>query len=155
MRGDEHHAELVGREHHGHVHVAGQVRQPFGVTGIGKAGEMERVLVGRSGDDRIHLAGERQARGRFDAVAGDASGPKRPRMVGPVTAAGIPGAYRHPPRRGLEPGRHFGNLVLRADQGDLGVERLGQRASHDLGSDAARIAERDCEPRGQDFRMST
>ncbi len=35
------------------------------------------------------------------------------------------------------------DLVFRADDDDLGIERLGERAGRDLGPDAARVAERD------------
>ena len=43
-------------EHHRDIDVAREVGQPLGVSRIGKAGEMERVLVGGRGDDRVHFA---------------------------------------------------------------------------------------------------
>jgi hypothetical protein len=43
--------------------------------------------------------------------------------------------------------RDAGDLVFRTNNRDLGFEWLSQRAGHDLGSDAARIPQRDGEPR--------
>ena len=71
----------LGRQHHGDIHVAGEVGQPFGVTGIGKAREVERMLVGGSGDDGVDFAAERELGGRLDRVSGDAAGPDGPVAV--------------------------------------------------------------------------
>ena len=91
----------VGGEHHRDIHAAGELRQPFGVSGIGKAGQMEGVLLGGRGDDRVHFAAERQLDRRLDRVAGE---PPRPDGAGPVVrllaAALAPGADADPARGG-------------------------------------------------------
>src|SRR5918992_3979711 len=64
------------REHHGHVHVAGEMAQPFGMAGIRKSCEMESVLLSRRGDDGVHPAIEGQFDGGFYCVSGNPSGAK-------------------------------------------------------------------------------
>ena len=101
---------------------AGEVGQPLGVTGKGKAREMQRMLVGGSGDDGVHFAGERELAAA--STAWPAMRPARMRAVSSRVAAALaPGAHRH-----LPVSRYAGDLVLGADEGDLGVERVGQRA---------------------------
>ena len=90
----QHHAELGRGEHHRHVHVAGQLRQPLGVSGIGKARQVQGVLVRRRGDDRVHLAVQRQLDRGLHGVTGepprpDHSGP----ILGPLAAAQPPGSH--------------------------------------------------------------
>ena len=53
----------------------------------------------------------------------------------------------HAPTEILRCRGYSGDLVFRADDRDLGIEWLGQRAGGDLGPDPARIAQRDGEPR--------
>jgi hypothetical protein len=51
----------LSREHHRYVDVAGQMGQPFGMSGVGKSGEVKRVLVSGRGDDGVDLALEGQS----------------------------------------------------------------------------------------------
>jgi hypothetical protein len=137
--GHQHDPQLFRREHHRDVHPTGELRQPFGVTGKGKAGEMQRVLLSRGGDDRVHFPGERELDGGLDRVSRQAS---RPDGAGPIVrllAAPLPPHADRDPVRG----RHRRDLILRADQGYVGLERLLQRAGGDLRSDAAGISECD------------
>ncbi len=117
--------------------------QPLRMAWIGKACEMKRVLVGRAGDDGIDFATQCQPHRRFDRVAGDPSGADETVVV-PVRVAGA-----EPPRSdGYFPPRGYcGDLIFRTHQGDLGFERLNQRAGGDLRPDAARIAQRYRQPR--------
>ena len=111
-------ADLLSGEHHGHVDVAGQVRQPFGVTGIGEACEMERVLVGRGGDDGIHLAAEGELDGGFDRVAGDATRPQDAiTVLIPLAAAEAPRSYSDFTLTG-----NRRDLLFRANNRDLGID---------------------------------
>ena len=135
----QHHAQLLRGEHHRDVHVAGEVREPFGVSGIGKAGEMEGVLLRRRGDDRVHLARERELDRGLDRVAGEPARPDRAARSSGRSPLPCPQV----PTGTAARGRDRRDLVLRADQRHLGVERLLQRAGGDLRPDAARIAERD------------
>jgi hypothetical protein len=72
MGGDEYHpqrmaAGLPGRglggQHHGYVNIAREVGQPLGMTWIGKACEMKRVLVGWGSDNGVDFAVKRQLYG--------------------------------------------------------------------------------------------
>jgi hypothetical protein len=152
MGRDQYHAQRMavgiagcgfGGQHHRHIDIAGEVGQPFGVTGIGEAGEMEGMLVGGGGDDGVHFAAESELHGRFDRVAGDAARADLALAVRAGVAAAVsPGSDRYLTLR-----RNAGDLVLRANQGDLSFERLGQGAGRDLGPDPTRIPQRDGEPR--------
>jgi hypothetical protein len=136
MGGDEHDAELVRREHHRGLDVAGKVRQPLRVTGVWKAGEMQRMLVRGRGDDRIGRSRLNQADGPFHRVAGQPAGAKGP---GALVVAGCrlaPAAHSDPPRC-----REIGDLLLRPEHDDLGGNRLGQRFGNDLGTDSPRVPE--------------
>ena len=111
----QHHAELGRGEHHRHVHVAGQLRQPLGVPGIGEARQVEGVLVRGRGDDRVHLALQRQLDRRLDGVPGEPPRPDHSRPVlGPLAAPQPPGSHADPPGRG-----NRRDLVLRPDDRDL------------------------------------
>ncbi len=80
---------------------------------------------------------------RFDGVAGDAAGTQQSLTIRVrVAAAQPPRPDRDSPRRG-----YSGDLVFRADDRDLGIEWLGQRAGRDLGPNPARVPQRDGEPR--------
>ena len=115
-----------------------------------EGGEVQGVLVGRCGDDRVHFAGEGETGRGLDRVPRDAAGPERAAPVAAVAAALTPGAHRHPPV-----GRERRDLVLGADQGHLGVERSRQRGGGDLGPDAAGVAEGDGQPRAAHILIST
>ena len=130
-------------QHHGHIHVTGEVSQPFSVTRIRKACEAERVLVGGGRNDGVDFAAESEFYRRLDGVTGNAAGPDQPVAVWiRITAA-------QPPRPDGDSSlsRYLRYLVFRANERDLDVERLGQRAGRDLGTDPARISQRDGEPR--------
>jgi hypothetical protein len=133
----------LGGKHHGHVRLAGQLRQPFGVTRVGESCEMKGVLVGGSGDDRVDFAAEGQPGGGLHGVAGYAACADDPVSV----AIGF--ATTKPPAadRNAALRRHGADLILRPNDGDLRIERLRQSASGDLRPDAARIAQGDREPR--------
>src|ERR687895_1046121 len=62
------------RQHHGHVDVAGEMGQPFGMTWIGKSCEMKGVLLSRCRNDSVHPAIERQFDGGFHCVSGNPPG---------------------------------------------------------------------------------
>ena len=116
---DEHHAQLLGRQHHGDINVTREVGEPFGVPGIGKAGEVQRVLVGRGRDDGVDLALEGEPHRTLDGVPREAAGTDDPVAVAVLLAAPqLPAAHRHPVGGG-----HRGDLVLGADDRDVGVDR--------------------------------
>jgi hypothetical protein len=99
---------------------------------------MKGVLVGGSGDDRIDFAAEGQPGHGLDGMAGYAAGANDPVSVAiAFAAAEPPAADRNAALR-----RHGTDLVLRPNDGDLGIERLRQSTSRDLGSYATRITER-------------
>jgi len=133
---------IVGRllrsEHHGDIDVAGEVGQPLGVTGIREACEMESVLVGGRRDDGVDLAAEGELYRGLNGVAGDAAGANQPFAVRfRVTTAQPPCTDGDAPLS-----RYFCDLVFRADNRDLGFERLDQGAGDDLGSDASGVTQR-------------
>ena len=139
VSGDQHHAELLRRQHHRDVHVPGEVRQPLGVPGVRKARQVERMLVRRRGDDGVDFPLERQLHRRLDRVPGQPAGANGAcPILGTLAASQAPGADGHPPVGG-----HRRNLVFRAHHGNLCVQRLGQGARRDLGADPTRIPERD------------
>ena len=115
---DQHDAQLLRREHHRDVHIAREVCEPFGVTRIGKARQMQRVLVGRCGDDRVDLALQSQLHRGLDGVPRDPSRPHGARAIAvPLAASLAPGAYREP-----MPGGNLGDLILRTDDRHLRLE---------------------------------
>src|SRR5688572_26693032 len=82
MRCHQHHAEgmaprILGHafrgEHHGDVYIAGQMRQPFGVARVGKACEVEGVLVSWGCYDCVYFSTDRESDGGLNGVAGDAA----------------------------------------------------------------------------------
>jgi hypothetical protein len=126
-----------GGKHHGHIHLPGQLRQPFSVTWVGESREMKGVLVGGSGDDRIDFAAEGQPGRGLDGVAGYAACADDPISVASAVAATeAPATDRNAALR-----RHSADLVLRPNDSDLGIERLRQGTSRNLGSYATRITE--------------
>ena len=120
------------------------------MPGPGKAGEVERVLVGGRGDDGIHFAAERHAGGGLDRVTRDTAGAQDAMVVRGLAAAGMPRADGHPLGR-----RHGGDLVFGADEDDVRADRLGEGAGGDLGPDPPRIAERHRDAGHQGVRIST
>jgi hypothetical protein len=63
---------------------------------VGKTREVQRMLVSRSRDDRVHLARERELGRGLDRVAGDATGPDGALAIGiGVAGAQTPGADRN------------------------------------------------------------
>ena len=86
--------------------VAGQVRQPFGVTGPGEPGQAGGVLLDRGGHDGVDRPVEGEGGRRLDRPAGEGAGPEgaSPRVrAGPGSDAAVPGP--HPdPGAGGEPG---------------------------------------------------
>jgi hypothetical protein len=147
MRCHEHHAErmadrIVGHalscEHHGDIDVAGEVCQPLGMTGIREACEVEGVLVSGGRDDGVYFSTERESDRGLDGVAGDSA-----RTNDAVTTfVGISTAQAPYPDRDSALRWYAGNLVFGTYEGDLGVERLNQRAGGNLGPDPARITQR-------------
>ena len=103
---------------------------------------MKRVLMGGSGDDGVYFAGKGQPGGGLDGGARDAPGADGPFAVAIITRARAPGADRDP-----APGRDGGNLVFGPDEGDVGLDRLRQRAGSYLGADAAGVSECDRQTR--------
>ena len=97
----QHHAELVGGQHHRHVHVAGEMGKPFCVSWIRKAREMERVLVGGTCHDGIDFAVECELDRVLDGVAGDAArADDTMPIVSPFAAAELPTAGGQTPHIG-------------------------------------------------------
>jgi hypothetical protein len=139
MRGDQHHSQLVARQHHRHVDVAGEMRQPLGMSGKRKPCEVQRVFLCGSGDDAIHFTGERQLRGAFHRAPGDSAG---------VNCATARDTLRLAPRTDwlVARGGDRCDLFAGADQGDVGIQLRGQRCGHDLRSNAARIPKGHREP---------
>jgi hypothetical protein len=135
--------QWLGSKHHGHIDLAGQLRQPLGMTWIGESREMQGVFVGGSGDNRIDFAAEGQPGRSLDRVARYAACADDPLSVAIAFAtAEPPAADRNAALR-----RHRVDLVLRAHHRNLCIDRLSQRAGGDLGADPARITQGDREPR--------
>ena len=55
MGADMRDAKILVRQHHAGVAAAGEVGEHVGVPGIGVAGEIDRLLGNRAGDDRGDL----------------------------------------------------------------------------------------------------
>lgn len=101
------------------------------------------MLVGRRCYDGIDVAVEGQLDRGLDRVSGDSAGADDPFTVPVrVSAPRSPGPDRDSPL-----GRYRRYLIFRAHDGDLGVDRVRQRARYNLGADPARIAQRNGEPR--------
>jgi hypothetical protein len=145
MRGDEHDAQRMavriagdglGGEHHGHIDIAGEVRQPLGVARVGKPCEVKGVLVSGGRDDGVDFSAERESDGGFDGVAGDAAcADDAVTILAGVSTAQAPHTYRYSTL-----GWYIGDLVFGTHDRNVGVERLDQRTTGDLGTDAARVA---------------
>jgi hypothetical protein len=135
--------QWLGGKHHGHIHLASQLRQPFGVARIGETREMKGVLVGGSGDDRIDSPAEGESGCSLNGVTGYAAGPDDSLSVGVGLATPQPPAAD----RNAVLRRDCADLVFRTHQRNLCWDRIGQRARGDLGADPARVTEGDSEPR--------
>jgi hypothetical protein len=130
-------------KHHGDVDISREMGQPFSVTRIGKAGEVEGMLVGGCGNDGVHFALKRQFDGGLDRVSGNAAGADHAIAVGVAVAqTKSPGSYRDT----MLSGNRL-DLVFGTDNGDLCIDGLNQRSGGDLRPDPARIAEGYSEPR--------
>jgi hypothetical protein len=104
---------------------------------------MKRVLVGRSCDDGIDFAVERQPCRRLDGVTGDP--PRTDDTIAVevrVATAEAPRSHRDFTARGDR-----GNLVFRPNKDYFGFEWLKQRAGSDLRADPAWIAQGNGESR--------
>jgi hypothetical protein len=124
-------------EHHGYVYIAGEVCQPFSMTGVGKTGEVEGVLVSGRCNDGIDFTVQRESDGGLDGVAGDAARPDDAvTILVRISAAEAPHANRDSALC-----RYVGDLVFGAHKGDVGFQRLDQRARGNLRTDTSRIAE--------------
>jgi hypothetical protein len=156
MRGHEYDAKrmtlgIVGdalrRKHHRHVDIADEVCQPLGVTGVGKTCEVKGVLVSGGCDDGVDFSAERESDGEFDGVAGDAAcADDAFTILAGVSTAEAPDTYRYSTLSW-----YIGDLVFGTHDRDVGIERLGQRATRDLGTDAAGVTQRHRDPRGRDL----
>jgi hypothetical protein len=106
---------------------------------------VERVLVSRSGDDRVRLALQRELYRSLYRVARQSTGTYgSASIVTSVAGSQAPGADRQRSSDG-----DVGKLVFSPDQRKVRLQRLGQRAGDDLRTDAARIAQRDRESRSR------
>lgn len=108
----------VRREHHGDVHIPREMGQPFGVTWIREAGEMESMLVCGSGNDGVYFALKRQLDSGLDGVPGNAAGADH------TIAVGVPVAQTESPRsyRKTMLGGNGVDLVFGSDDRDLCVD---------------------------------
>jgi len=110
---------------------------------VGKACQMERVLMGGSGNDGIDFATEGEPDCYFDRVTGDAAGADGAMAVlARIAATQFPGSNCYPPS-----GWDRGDLVFRTHYSDLGFERFGQRGGRNLRADAPWVAQRNRQPR--------
>ncbi len=132
----------LGRQHHGDIDVSGQVGQPLGVSGIGKSREVQRMLVGGSGDNAIHLTAERELGRGLHRVAGDTARPHGPAPVRAIAASQTPGSHAK-----AAVGRNRANLIVGPDQRNFCRKGPSQGAGGDLGTDPARITQRHRDPR--------
>jgi hypothetical protein len=130
-------------EHHGHVDIAREVCEPLGVTGVGKTCEVKGVLVSGSCDDGVYFSAERESDRGLDGVAGDTAGADDPVTI----LVGVSTPQTPHTNRYSTLGGYAGNLVLGTDDGDVRIERLGQRTTRDLGTDAAGVTQRHRQPR--------
>ena len=148
--GDQDHAQAVARQHHRDVAAAGEVRQPFGVSGKRKTGEMQGMLLHRCGDDGVDFAAQGEPGGLLDGASGDQPGFDRGRAHQPVRGSPAAGAD-------AVIDAQVGDLFLRPDRGDLGINTGLEHGGGDFRSDAPWIAQRDREPdaRRHGARMST
>jgi hypothetical protein len=108
-------------QHHGNVNVAGKVRQPLGMTWVGKTGEMEGVLVSGTGDDGVDLAPQREFHRRLNRMSSNPAGTDDAVAVRVAIAAA-----QCPRSDGDSAGaRHRGDLILGTDDDNFGLERFG------------------------------
>ncbi len=122
VRRDEYHAQRAGGQHHRDVHVAGEMGQELGETGIAESGEVQGVLMHRAGDDAVHLARQGESNRLFHRLAGDPA-----RLFGKQRA---------------------GSDIFASDQDEIGIQRTeGDGLRHYFRSDPPRIAERHRESR--------
>ena len=148
MGGDKHHSKRItvrnrgiglGRQHHRDVDVPGQMGKPLGMSWVRKAGEVEGMLLGWGGDDRVGFAGKGELGRGLDGVAGNPACPNGALPVGRrIAGAETPAADRDLP---LGPERR--DLVVGSYQRDIGVQWLFERPGGNLGTDPTRISQRD------------
>jgi hypothetical protein len=149
VRRHQHHPEGIDGEHHRDIEAASQLGQPFGMAGIGKAGQMESLLVGGPGDDSVHLSREGELHGVFHSVAGNPTGTNDPSRAF-FRLMGAPRAGRDSVCR-----RDRCDLVFGSDDDNVRVYRITEGACRDLGTDPPRIAQSDRDPWHQRSRIST
>ena len=58
MRGNQHHPQLVGDEHHRRWDSASQLAEPLGMPWVPVSGQLKGLLLSRSSDDRVYSASE-------------------------------------------------------------------------------------------------
>ena len=111
--------------------------QPLGLAGKRKPGGVQGLLLQRSGDDGVHLVAHREPHRALDRVSRDLPRAEDPGPIGgaPLLPRG-PAPYRYP-----LVGGDLRDLLRRADDGDLGVDRCAERFRRDLRPHAAGIAE--------------
>jgi hypothetical protein len=154
MRGHEHDPErmalgIVGHpfrgEHHGHIDIAGEVCQPLGMARVGETCEVKGVLVSGGCDDSVDFSAEREFDGGFNRVAGYAArADDAVTVLAGVSTAETPHTYRYSTL-----GWYIGDLVFSTHDRDVGIQRLGQRATRNLGTDAAGVTQRHRDPRAR------
>ena len=151
VRRHEHHPKRIAirivcnglrGEHHGDIYIAGEVREPFGVTRVGEAREVKGVLVRGGCDDGVDFPAERESDGGLDGVACDAAGTDDAvTILVRVSTAQAPYADRYPALC-----RYVGNLVFSTHEGDVSFDWLPQYLCSDFGTNAARVPERHRKP---------
>jgi hypothetical protein len=148
VRGDQDHPEsgspvpgAVSRQHHGHIDIAGEMGQPFGVSRVGEAGQVEGVFVGGSGDDCVYFAFEGESGGGFNRVAGDPAGPDGAMPVGTFTRTQAPAAHAHPTFCG-----NAIDLIFGSNQRHIGVKPLCEGERGYLGADSTWVTQTYCDP---------
>ena len=136
-------AGALGREHHCYIYVAGEMGQPLGMAGIGKACQVQGVLMRGSSDNGLHLTAERHSGGGLDRVSCNPARPPGASVIRiHLARAESPGSHTD-----VAGGGKCSDLILGADQDNICGKRLGQGAGRDLGTDSPRIAQRNRYPR--------
>jgi hypothetical protein len=129
--------DALGGEHHGDVYIADKVGEPFSMTGVGKAGEVEGVLVSGPCNDGIDFTTQRESDRSLDGVAGDAAGPDDTvTILVRVSAAEAPGTDRYSALCW-----NAGDLVFGTHDGDLCVDSMSECAACNLRTDPTGVAQ--------------
>jgi hypothetical protein len=140
-------ARPFGRQHHGHIDVAGEMSQPLGMAGIRKACQVKGVFMGGGGNDGVHFAGQGHSSGGLDCSSRDPSGPHGAAAVGiRITGAEPPGADADVTRGGER-----GDLIFGPHHHDVSGDGLSQGTGGDLGAYPPRIAQRNRDARALTF----